>query len=257
MKVATWNVNSVRARKAHLIEYLRADGAPDVVLLQELKVEEAGFPRAEVEEAGYHALVSGQKTYNGVAILSRLPAAERMRGLPDGDGDSQARYLEAEIGGLVVASVYAPNGNPVGTEKFAYKLAWMERMAARAAALFEEERAVVIGGDWNVCPTARDVWDERAMASDALLQPESRAAWRRLIWQGWTDAFRALHADEAGYTYWDYQAGAWPRDHGMRIDHLLLSPHAAQRLSASSVDRGPRGKDSPSDHTPVWCALTD
>jgi exodeoxyribonuclease-3 len=133
----------------------------------------------------------------------------------------------------------------------------MERMAARAAALFEEERAVVIGGDWNVCPTARDVWDERAMASDALLQPESRAAWRRLIWQGWTDAFRALHADEAGYTYWDYQAGAWPRDHGMRIDHLLLSPHAAQRLSASSVDRGPRGKDSPSDHTPVWCALTD
>jgi exodeoxyribonuclease-3 len=133
----------------------------------------------------------------------------------------------------------------------------MQRMAARAAALFEEERAVVIGGDWNVCPTARDVWDERAMASDALLQPESRAAWRRLIWQGWTDAYRALHPDEAGYTYWDYQAGAWPRDHGMRIDHLLLSPHAAQRLVACAVDRGPRGQDSPSDHTPVWCALTD
>jgi exodeoxyribonuclease-3 len=257
VKIASWNVNSVRARKAHLLDYLRGDGAPDVVLLQELKVEEGGFPNAEVEEAGYHALVSGQKAYNGVAILSRAPASERMRGLPDGDGDSQARYLEAEVAGLVVASVYAPNGNPVGTEKFAYKLAWMQRMAARAAALFEEERAVVIGGDWNVCPTARDVWDERAMASDALLQPESRAAWRRLIWQGWTDAYRALHPDEAGYTYWDYQAGAWPRDHGMRIDHLLLSPHAAQRLVACAVDRGPRGQDSPSDHTPVWCALTD
>jgi exodeoxyribonuclease-3 len=257
VKIASWNVNSVRARKAHLLDYLRGDGAPDVVLLQELKVEEGGFPNAEVEEAGYHALVSGQKAYNGVAILSRAPASERMRGLPDGDGDSQARYLEAEVAGVVVASVYAPNGNPVGTEKFAYKLAWMQRMAARAAALFEEERAVVIGGDWNVCPTARDVWDERAMASDALLQPESRAAWRRLIWQGWTDAYRALHPDEAGYTYWDYQAGAWPRDHGMRIDHLLLSPHAAQRLVACAVDRGPRGQDSPSDHAPVWCALTD
>jgi exodeoxyribonuclease-3 len=257
VKIASWNVNSVRARKAQLLDYLQSDGAPDVVLLQELKVEEGAFPYAEVKEAGYHALVSGQKAYNGVAILSRAPASERMRGLPDGDGDSQARYLEAEVAGVVVASVYAPNGNPVGTEKFAYKLAWMQRMAARAAALFEEERAVVIGGDWNVCPTARDVWDERAMASDALLQPESRAAWRRLIWQGWTDAYRALHPDETGYTYWDYQADAWARDHGMRIDHLLLSPHAAQRLAACAVDRGPRGSDSPSDHTPVWCVLTD
>lgn len=256
MRIATWNVNSVRARKQHLLDYLRAQDAPDVVLLQELKVEESGFPRAEVEEAGYHALVSGQKTYNGVAILSREKATERRRGLPDGDGDPQARYLEAEVGVVVVASVYAPNGNPVGTEKFAYKLAWMQRMAAHAEALFEEERTVVIGGDWNVCPTALDVWDERAMAADALLQPESRAAWRRLVWQGWTDAYRALHPEAAGYSYWDYQGGAWPRDHGLRIDHLLLSPHAAQRLSACDVDRGPRGKDSPSDHTPVWCDLT-
>jgi exodeoxyribonuclease-3 len=255
VRIASWNVNSVRARKAHLLDHLRADGAPDVLLLQELKVEESGFPRAEVEAAGYHALVSGQKSYNGVAILSRAPAAERMRGLPDGDGDAQARYLEAEIGDLVVACVYAPNGNPLGTEKFAYKLAWMRRMAAHAETLFEEERTVVIGGDWNVCPTAADVWDERAMAADALLQPESRAAWRTLVWQGWTDAYRALHPQDAGYTYWDYQAGAWPRDHGLRIDHLLLSPHAAQRLSACDVDRGPRGKDSPSDHTPVWCTL--
>jgi exodeoxyribonuclease-3 len=256
VRIATWNVNSVRARKQHLLDYLRADRAPDVLVLQELKVEEGNFPRAEVEEAGYHALVSGQKTYNGVAILSREPATERMRGLPDGDGDVQSRYLEAEIAGVVVASVYAPNGNPVGTEKFAYKLAWMRRMQARAASLFEEERTVAIGGDWNVCPTALDVWDETAMAADALLQPESRAAWRSLVWQGWTDAYRALHPDDAGYSYWDYQAGAWPRDHGLRIDHLLLSPHAAQRLSACDVDRGPRGKDSPSDHTPVWCDLT-
>lgn len=256
MRIATWNVNSVRARKQHLLDYLRADGAPDVLVLQELKVEEGGFPREEIEGAGYHALVSGQKTYNGVAILSRAPAEERMRGLPGGEDDKQARYLEAEVSGVVVASVYAPNGNPVGTEKFTYKLAWMRRMHARAAVLFEAERAVVIGGDWNVCPTALDVWDERAMAADALLQPESRAAWRTLAWQGWTDAYRALHPDDAGYSYWDYQAGAWPRDHGLRIDHLLLSPHAAERLSACGVDRGPRGKDSPSDHTPVWCDLT-
>ena len=255
MRIATWNVNSVRARKGQLLDYLRAEGAPDVVLLQELKVEEGAFPRAEVEEAGYQALVVGQKSYNGVAILSRVPVTERLRTLPDGEEDAQARYLEAEIGEFVVACVYAPNGNPVGTEKFAYKLAWMRRMAARAEALFEEERSVVIGGDWNVCPTARDVWDERAMAADALLQPESRAAWRRLIWQGWTDAYRALHPAEPGYTYWDYQAAAWPRDHGMRIDHLLLSPRAAERLSACAVDRGPRGSDNPSDHTPVWCAL--
>lgn len=254
MRIATWNVNSVRARKAHLLDYLRAEDAPEAVLLQELKVEEQGFPRPEVEEAGYHALVAGQKGYNGVAILSRTKATLRRHGLP-GEDDAQARYLEAEIGDVVVASLYAPNGNPVGGEKFAYKLAWMRRMAAHAAALFAEERAVVLGGDWNVCPTALDVWDERAMAADALLQPESRAAWRTILWQGWTDAFRALHPDEAGYTYWDYQAGAWPRDHGMRIDHLLLSPHAAQRLAACAVDRGPRGKDSPSDHTPVWCAL--
>jgi exodeoxyribonuclease-3 len=257
VKIATWNVNSVRARKAHLLDYLRAEGAPDVLVLQELKVEESGFPRAEVAAAGYHALVAGQKGFNGVAILSREPATERRRGLPDGDGDPQARYLEAAIGDLVVACVYAPNGNPVGTEKFAYKLAWMGRMAARAAALFEEGRPVVIGGDWNVCPTPRDVWDERAMGTDALLQPESRAAWRAIVWQGWTDAYRALHPQDAGYTYWDYQGGAWPRDHGMRIDHLLLSPHPAQRLAACAVDRGPRGKDSPSDHTPVWCTLGD
>jgi exodeoxyribonuclease-3 len=256
MRIATWNVNSVRARREHLLNWLGQRDAPDIVLLQELKTEEPGFPAEAVREAGYHVLVHGQKTYNGVAILSRAPATERARALPGDDGDVQARYLEAEIGELIVACVYCPNGNPIGTEKFSYKLGWMERLAARAEALLESERPVVIGGDWNICPVAEDVWDERAMAADALTQPESRAAWRRMLWQGWTDAWRTLNPLPArGYTYWDYQAGAWPRDHGLRIDALLLSPQAAERLTAAGVDRTPRGWDGPSDHTPAWCVL--
>lgn len=258
MRIATWNVNSVRARRQHLLDVLASPDAPDIVLLQELKTEDAGFPMMEVQAAGYHALVSGQKSYNGVAILSREKPVERLRGLPDGDGDAQARYLEAEIGELIVACVYCPNGNPIGTDKFAYKLAWMERLAARAEALLATDRPAVIGGDWNVCPTEADVWDERAMAADALCQPESRAAWRRMLWQGWTDAWRTLNPLPArGYTYWDYQAGAWPRDNGLRIDALLLSAPAAERLTAAGVNRIPRGWDSPSDHTPAWCELAE
>ena len=256
MRIATWNVNSVRARRQHLLDWLGRADAPDVVLLQELKTEEPGFPAMEVQAAGYHALVVGQKSYNGVAILSRAPAQERLRALPGDEGDAQARYLEAEIGDLILACVYCPNGNPVPGEKFAYKLAWMERLSRHAEALLATERPVVIGGDWNICPTEADVWDERAMAADALCQPESRAAWRRLAWQGWTDAWRALNPLPArGYTYWDYQAGAWPRDNGLRIDALLLSPQAAERLTDAGVDRTPRGWDSPSDHTPAWCRL--
>lgn len=256
MRIATWNVNSVRARRQHLLDVLAAKDAPDILLLQELKTEEAGFPMMEVQAAGYHALVHGQKSYNGVAILSREKPVERLRGLAATEEDSQSRYLEAEIGELIVACVYCPNGNPVGTEKFTYKVGWMERLAARAEALLETGRAAVIGGDWNICPTGADVWDEQAMAADALCQPESRAAWRRMLWQGWTDAWRALNPLPArGYTYWDYQAGAWPRDNGLRIDALLLSPTAAERLTAAGVDRTPRGWDSPSDHTPAWCEI--
>jgi exodeoxyribonuclease-3 len=258
MRIATWNVNSVRARREHLLDVLAAKDAPDILLLQELKTEAAGFPSEALREAGWHALVEGQKSYNGVAILAREPPRERLRSLPGEAADAQARYLEAEIGDLVVACVYCPNGNPVGTDKFAYKLAWMERLAAHARTLLDTERPVVIGGDWNICPTGADVWDERAMADDALCQPESRAAWRRLLWQGWTDAWRALNPLPArGYTYWDYQAGAWPRDHGLRIDALLLSPPAAERLADAGVDRTPRGRDSPSDHTPAWCVLAE
>ncbi|WP_235691969.1 exodeoxyribonuclease III [Elioraea tepida] len=258
MRIATWNLNSVRARRQHLLDWLGRPEAPDIVLLQELKVEEQGFPLLEVRSAGYHALVHGQKAYNGVAILSRTPLAERRRSLPGDDDDAQARYLEAEAGPLVIACVYCPNGNPVGTEKFAYKQAWMDRLARHAEALLATERPVVIGGDWNICPTEADVWDERAMAGDALCQPQSRAAWRRLLWQGWTDSWRALNPLPArGYTYWDYQGGAWQQDHGLRIDALLLSPTAAERLTEAGVDRTPRGWDSPSDHTPVWCVLDD
>ncbi|MDW8444952.1 MAG: exodeoxyribonuclease III [Acetobacteraceae bacterium] len=255
IRLASWNLNGVRARAKHLLDLLRCETAPDVLLLQELKATEDGFPALEVRQAGYHALVVGQKGFNGVAILSRRPASERLRALPGDASDDQARFLEAEIGDLVVVSLYAPNGNPVGTDKFAYKLAWMRRLAAHAEALFDTERAVVLGGDWNVCPTARDVADAEAMAGDALCQPESRAAWHAVLWQGWTDAFRALHPEEPGYTYWDYQGGAWAQDRGLRIDHLLLSPRAAEGLVASGVDRSLRGKDSPSDHTPVWCEL--
>lgn len=260
MRIATWNVNSVRARQAHLLAWLGRSDAPDVVLLQELKTEAQGFPALEVRAGGYHALVAGQKSYNGVAILSRGQPTEVLRALPGEAEDAQARYLEAEIGDLIVACVYCPNGNPTGTEKFAYKLRWMERLAARAEALLATERPVVIGGDWNICPTAADVWDERAMAADALCQPESRAAWRRMLWQGWSDAWRTLNPlpdpqPSRGYTYWDYQAGAWQRDNGLRIDALLLSPAAAERLAEAGVDRTPRGWDSPSDHTPAWCRL--
>ena len=256
MRIATWNVNSVRARRQHLLDWLARDGAPAIVALQELKTEEAGFPFGELQAAGWHALVCGQKSYNGVAILSRGVLVERLRALPGDADDIQARYLEAELGELIVACVYCPNGNPVGGEKFAYKLAWMDRLARHAETLLATERPVVIAGDWNICPTGDDVWDERAMAADALCQPESRAAWRRLLWQGWTDAWRTLNPSPArGYTYWDYQGGAWQRDHGLRIDALLLSPTAAERLVDSGVDRTPRGWDAPSDHTPAWCTL--
>lgn len=253
MKIATWNVNSVKARLPILIDFLK-ESAPDVLLLQETKCEE--FPRLEVEALGYRVEAVGQKSYNGVAVLSRTPARDVIRRLPEGDDDPQARYIEATVGNVRVASIYLPNGNPITTDKFKYKLAWMERLHTHARTLLQTEQAVVLAGDYNVCPTDDDVFNPRAFADDALCQPESRAAFRKLLYLGLTDAILAVNPAPHQYTYWDYQANAWPQDHGLRIDHLLLSPQAADRLDHAGIDKTPRAKLKASDHTPVWCELS-
>lgn len=258
MKIATWNVNSVRKRTGNLVSWLQR-AKPDVVVLQEIKAQEEQFPKLEVEAAGYKTAIVGQKGFNGVALLSLHPFEVIARTLPGHNDDEPARYIEGRVntarGPLTVGGIYLPNGNPVGTEKFAYKLAWMERLLAHARDLLKREEMFVLGGDYNVCPTDLDVYDPKAFAGDALCQPQSRAALRRLLNLGLTDAVRALHADDERYTYWDYQAGAWQKDHGLRIDHLLLSPQAADRLTGVGIDRAERGKAEPSDHVPVWCEL--
>jgi exodeoxyribonuclease-3 len=258
MKIATWNVNSVKARLETVLAWLK-EAAPDVVCFQEIKCQDDGFPKAAFEELGYNCAVHGQKTYNGVAILSKRPLEDVTARLPGGDGDDHARYLEAVIPGdkgvVRVASIYAPNGNPIGTEKFTYKLGWLDRLAAHAAALRNDEEAVVLMGDYNVIPGEDDCWDPKAWAGDALFQPESRSALRRVEYLGYTDAFRACHAQTHRYTFWDYQAGAWQKDHGIRIDHILLSPQAADRLKGCGIDKHVRAWDKPSDHVPVWCEV--
>ena len=255
MRIATWNVNSIKVRLPGLLEWLR-EAAPDVVLLQELKAVDEAFPELEFGDLGYNCAVWGQQTYNGVAILSKSPLADVTRGLPDSGGDGQARWIEAETGDIVVASLYLPNGNPVDSDKFAYKLDWMDRLRQRAAALLEADTPFVLGGDFNVCPSDADVYDPRGFAEDALCRPETRSKYRALVYLGLTDAFRALHPDEArAYTYWSYQAGAWRKGQGLRIDHLLLSPALADRLLACDIDKRPRAQDKTSDHTPVWCEL--
>lgn len=255
VKIATWNVNSIKARLPIVLGWLE-EAAPDVVLLQELKCQEDGFPTLEVQALGYQAAVVGQKTYNGVAILSRHPLRVTERGLPGNEDDPQARYVEAIIGDtLRVASIYLPNGNPVGTEKYPYKLAWMDHLRAHAKRLLTHNGITVLGGDYNVCPTDEDVYDPVGWVDDALCRPESRARFRALLNLGYTDAYRALNREPNRYSFWDYQAGAWQKDNGLRIDHLLLSPQAADRLVASGIDRGPRGKEKASDHTPVWCEI--
>ena len=253
MRIATWNVNSIKMRLPGLLEWL-GEAAPDVVLLQELKTVDEGFPELELGDLGYNCAVWGQQTYNGVAILSKSPLDGVTRGLPDAGDDDQARWIEAETGGIVVASLYLPNGNPVESDKFAYKLAWMDRLRARAAELLETDTPFVLGGDYNVCPADADVYDPRGFADDALCRPETRAKYRALVYLGLTDAYRALHPEEArAYTYWSYQAGAWRKGQGLRIDHLLLSPSLADRLVACDIDKGPRGQAKASDHTPLWC----
>lgn len=258
MKIATWNVNSVRKRTGNLVSWLQ-EAKPDIVVLQEIKAQEAQFPTAEVEAAGYKAAIVGQKGFNGVAFLSHHAFDVTARALPGAAEDEPARYVEGRVstprGPLTVGGIYLPNGNPIGTEKFAYKLAWMERLFGHARELLAREEMFVLCGDYNVCPTDMDVFDPKGFASDALCQPESRAAFRKLLNLGLTDAVRAFHPDGEQYTFWDYQAGAWARGNGLRIDHLLLSPQAADRLTAVGIDKAERGKTEPSDHVPVWCEL--
>ena len=255
--IATWNVNSVNARLPNVLAWL-GEARPDIVLLQEIKCVDAAFPAEAVGELGYNVATHGQKSYNGVAILSRRPLEDVARGLPGDEGDEQARYLEATVGTLRVASIYLPNGNPIGTEKFAYKLAWMDRLRAHAAALLERDEAVVLGGDYNVIPEDVDCHDPKAWLGDALFQPESRRALRAIVNLGFTEAFRALHPDARGaYSFWDYQGAAFQLDHGIRIDHLLLSPLAADRLVGCTIDKNPRRQPKASDHTPVIVELRD
>jgi exodeoxyribonuclease-3 len=256
VKLTSYNLNGIRARLPRLLEWLARE-RPDVVCLQELKCADESLPIGDIEAAGYGAVWHGQKGFNGVAILVRGDTPQlRRTGLPGDPGDEQSRYIEAETCGLVVASLYLPNGNPIGTEKFDYKLAWMERLRAHAAGLLEEERPVVLAGDWNVVPEDRDVFSVRATEHDAVMQPETREAWRRIVNQGWTDALRSLHPDEPKlYTFWDYTAGCWQRDLGFRLDHLLLSPEAADRLRGAGVDRWARGEEKASDHAPTWVEL--
>jgi exodeoxyribonuclease-3 len=251
MKIATWNVNSIRSREAHVRRWL-ARAAPDILLLQETKCEPKAFPAAAFQEIGYRSEAVGQKSYNGVAVLSRLPFEVRRRTLPGlPDEDTQARYLEIATEGMTIGSVYVPNGNSGGAAGYAYKLAWMDRLADRAAELLAEDMPTILAGDFNVCPTDEDMAPGLLPPSDALVRPETRSRFRRLIWMGFTDAVRALHPHARVYTFWDYQAGCWPRDKGLRIDHALLSPTLTERLVAAQPDRRERGEDQPSDHVPV------
>ena len=257
MKIATYNVNGVNGRLPRLLEWLE-ETQPDVACLQEIKTSNETFPLEAIRAAGYGAIWSGQKSYNGVAILARdATPVERLRHLPGAEDDTHSRYIEAEIDGVVVASLYLPNGNPQPGPKFDYKLAWFERFNTHAAALLEEKRPVVLAGDYNVVPTDFDIYDTRSWLNDALLQPESRAAYAALLKQGWTDAIRARHPDERIYTFWDYMRNRWPRNAGLRIDHLLLSPAVARRLTAAGVDRAFRGREKASDHAPTWVDLRD
>jgi len=255
VKIATWNVNSIKARLPNVLAWLKS-AEPDIVLLQELKCQEDGFPQLEIEALGYHAAVVGQKSYNGVALLSKEPIEDPLTRLPGDKKDEQARYVEGTTFGLRVASIYLPNGNPADSEKYPYKLAWMDRLRAHVRALLDSEAPVVLGGDYNVIPAPQDCYDPEAWATDALFKLETRRSFRAILNLGLTEAFRALHPTQRAYSFWDYQAGAWQADNGIRIDHLLLSPQAADRLTACEIDKGPRGEKKASDHTPVICELS-
>jgi exodeoxyribonuclease-3 len=259
MKIATWNVNSIKARLENALSWLKQEN-PDVVCLQELKCEDQAFPAAAFEELGYNVITHGQKSYNGVAILSKQRPDDVRRGLDGDDGDAQARYIEAVFAGasraVRVASIYLPNGNPLATDKFAYKLHWMDRLTAHARTLLLLEEPAVLAGDYNVIPTPLDAKTPDAWTGDALFQPESRASFRNFMNLGFTDAIRQVHGEQPGlYTFWDYQAGAWQRNNGIRIDHLLLSPQAADLLQNAWIEREVRTQERPSDHVPVVVEL--
>ena len=258
MKIASFNINGIKARAAALPEWLD-EAQPDVVVLQEIKSVDEAFPRDMLEERGYNVETHGQKSFNGVAILSKLPLEDVTRGLPGDDEDDQARWIEATVVGddmaLRVCGLYLPNGNPVPGPKYDYKLAWMSRLQARAEALLAEETPFLLAGDYNIIPQAEDAAKPDSWREDALFRPESRAAWRRLVNLGLTDAFRARTQGPGHYSFWDYQAGAWNRNNGIRIDHFLLSPIVADRMRDCQIDRDVRGRDKPSDHVPIWVEL--
>jgi exodeoxyribonuclease-3 len=255
VKIATFNINGVNTRLPNLLEWLR-EARPDVACLQELKATDAQFPAKAIRDAGYHAVWKGEHRWNGVAILSRSEPVVTRRGLPGDEGDAQSRYIEAAVDGVLVACLYLPNGNPQPGPKFDYKLAWFERLIAHAEGLLASGAPVVLAGDYNVVPTEADIYNSRSWKKDALLQPESREAFARLLEQGWTDAIRERFPhDPPPWTFWQYFRQAWERDAGLRIDHLLLSPGAAARLSDAGVDREVRGRERASDHAPTWIVL--
>lgn len=259
LRIATWNVNSVKSRIGHLLDVLRADNAPDILLLQELKCQDDAFPYMEIEDAGYNVAVHGQKTYNGVAVLSKFPIDETTKGLPGNNEDLESRYIECVISlpqtAIRVASVYVPNGQEPYSEKFKYKMAFFERLYAHAEKLLEYNEMLVIGGDYNVAPTNIDVFDPKSLEGTTCFHPEERKRYRALLGLGFTDAYRAINPQTQGFSWWDYRAGSWQHNKGMRIDHLLLSPQAADVTFASDIDLIPRDKEKPSDHTPAWCEL--
>lgn len=257
MKIATFNINNVNRRLPNLLAWLEA-AEPDVVCLQELKAAQDAFPMRELAEAGYEAVWKGQRQWNGVAILGRGKAPILTRDeLPGDVEDAQSRYIEAAYHGVLVASIYLPNGNPRPGPKFDYKLGWFDRLVRHAGDLFDADVPVVLAGDYNVVPSDLDIYPTRSWSEDALTQPEPRAAFRSLIEAGWTDAIRTLHPAEPMFSFWDYKRQRWPQDKGLRLDHLLLSPRLAPRLRAGGVDRAVRGEDGASDHAPVWIELED
>ncbi|WP_333817714.1 exodeoxyribonuclease III [Tabrizicola sp.] len=257
MKLATFNINGIKARTLALKGWLE-QAAPDVVCLQEIKSVDEGFPRDEFEAMGYRVETHGQKGFNGVAILSKLPLSDVRRGLPGDDGDEQARWIEAVVDAgrpVRVCGLYLPNGNPAPGPKFDYKLSWMARMEARVRELLASEEPFICLGDYNVIPQGMDAAKPEAWVGDALFLPESRGAFRRLANLGLTDAVRVRDPSPGVYTFWDYQAGAWERNNGIRIDHVMLSPQAADRLEAAGIDKAVRGGEKPSDHVPVWVQI--
>jgi len=255
MKIATFNVNGIKTRLAHLLRWLERE-QPDVACLQELKALDEGFPAAEIRAAGYHPLWKGQRSWNGVAILARgVEPIEIRRTLPGDEADAQSRYLEAAVDGVIVGCLYLPNGNPQPGPKFDYKLAWFERLIVHAQTLIASEHPVILCGDYNVVPTDFDIYNPRSWRKDALLQPETRACYERLLAQGWTDSIRHLHPEEAVFTFWDYFRQHWQHNSGLRIDHLLLNRKLAPALRAAGVDTWVRGEEKASDHAPTWVEL--